>query len=261
MRSCLAITLALLLMLGGCTAGKAIMPSNTADFPSPKAALAAVDPLSDTYRVYQVTAKINLTSPQGKMSFRLAAIMQSPDKLRLESIPVLGPPDFFLTAQGGRFRVYLPGTQEFITGNASPNNLSRFLPLAWSAERWVAVLLGHRPDASADSGNLRGMVEGGLYRVDVYDRESVSESLWINPENKRLEKLEMVNPNGLKDTVRFSSFGEIEGRILPENILIDTGEGSTIRIIYETLEIRKEVDNNFFVLSPPPEVIIRDLPD
>jgi hypothetical protein len=195
------------------------------------------------------------------MSFRLAAIMQSPDKLRLESIPVLGPPDFFLTAQGGLFRVYLPGTQEFITGNASPNNLSRFLPLAWSAERWVAVLLGHRPNASSDNGNLRGMMEGQLYRLDLFDRESVSESLWINPENKRLEKLEMISPSGGKDTVLFSAFRDIEGRILPENILIDTGEGTTIRIIYEALEIRNEVNYDLFVLSPPPEVIIRDLPD
>jgi hypothetical protein len=247
--------------MGGCTAGKSIILSNTTGFPSPQAALAAVDPLSDNNRIYQVTAKITLVSPQGKMSFRLAVIMQSPDKLRLESIPVLGPPDFFLTAQEGRFRVYLPGTQEFITGKASPDNLSRFLPVAWSAERWVAVLLGHCPDALSDSENLRGMMEGQLYRVDVLDREPVSESLWIDPENKRLEKLEMVNPNGLKDTVRFSSFREIEGRILPENILIDTGGGSTIRIIYETLEIRKEVNNDLFVLSPPPEVTVRDLPD
>jgi outer membrane lipoprotein-sorting protein len=262
MRSSFAILLVLVLVLGGCATGKSVTPpSQTAGFPSPQAALAAIDRLIDTHCVYQVTAKITLASPQGKMSFRLAVIVQSPDKLRLESIPVFGPPDFFLTAKRGRFRVYVPGTQEFFTGNAGPNNLSRFLPLAWSAEKWVAVLLGHRPDISSDRENIQGMMEGQLYRIDVLDQESVSERLWIEPENKRLEKLEQIDSSGLKDTILFSAFRETEGRTLPENIIIDNGEGTTIRIIYETLEIKKEANNDLFELSPPPGAIIRDLPD
>ena len=125
MRLSSAILLALVLLLGGCTAGKSVIPSPTAGFSSPQAALTAIDPVGDANTVYQVTAKVSLASPQGKMNFRLAVIMQYPDKLRIESIPVLGPPDFFLTAKDGLFKVYLPGNQEFITGKASPRNRNR----------------------------------------------------------------------------------------------------------------------------------------
>lgn len=249
------------LLLGGCTAGKSVLPSKTAGFPSPAAALSAINPVEDTNTLYQVTAKVSLTSPQGKMSSRLAVIMQYPDKLRIESLPVIGPPDFFLTTKGDRFKVYLPGNQEFITGAASPNNLSRFLPLAWSAERWLAVLMGNRPGASFDTEDIRGMMEGQLYRVDVLGREAIRESLWINPETRHLEKLEYINPEGLKNTVRFSAFRKMDGRDFPERITIDTDEETTIRIIYETLEVKKEVNNDFFELLPPPEAVIRNLPD
>lgn len=261
MKSFYAVILVLFLMLWGCAIGKTVVPEENKGFPSPQSALEAIKPRNNTDTLYQATTKVTHTSPQGKMIFRLAVMMQSPDKLRIESIPVFGPPDFFLTTQQGRLRVYLPGTQELITGNAGPSNLSHFLPLAWSAERWIAVLLGNRPKTSSDTESTRGIMEGQLYRVDVLNGQSIEESLWINPENKHLEKLELITLSGGKENVLFSAFREMEGITLPQNIIIDTGEETTIRITYETLEIKKEVNNNLFELSPPPEVVIRDLPD
>jgi hypothetical protein len=255
------LLLAFLLLFGGCTAGKSVLPSKTAGFPSPQAALSAIDQVGGTNTIYQVTAKISLTSPQGKLGFRLAVIMQFPDKLRIESIPILGPPDFFFAAKDGRFKVYLPGNQEFITGNATPDNLSRFLPLSWTPERWVSVLLGSNTETSRHNENIRGTMERNLYRVDVLSGDFTEESLWINPESKRLERSEYLNPGGLKDTILFSSFRKTNGRDFPQNVAIATGEGTTIRIHYESFEVKEEGGNDFFELEPPPEVRIRTLPD
>jgi hypothetical protein len=251
MRSSFPILFAFALILGGCTAGKSVLPTETGGFSSPRAALSAIQRVNDTNTIYQVTAKVSLTSPQGKLGFRLAVIMQSPDKLRIESIPILGPPDFFLTAKNGRFKAYLPGNQEFITGNATPNNLSRFLPLAWSAERWVAVLLGNRPDASSGVENLRGKMEGLFYRVDVLDGELIRESLWINPENKRLEKMEFMSPEGLQNRVIYAWGLKYKDWKMPENVKIEPGNGTTILITCTDFQTAKVTEINLFDLNPP----------
>lgn len=261
MKSFCAVILALVLMLGGCAIGKTVVPEKTKGFPSPQAALEAIKPRNDTDTLYRMTAKVSISSPQGKLNFRLAVIMRSPDRLRLESIPVFGPPDFFLTTQGERFRVYLPGTQEFLMGKASPDNLSRFLPLTWSVERWMAMLQGNKSAAFPVAGKLQGKMEGLLYRIDVFSEDAVTDSLWINLERNRLEKTEQLISAGLKETVVFKSFREINGRDFPASILINTGAGKTLTIVYETIETTNKMEDDLFLLLPPPEASIRELPD
>lgn len=260
MRPFFAVVLTLL-FLGGCTVGKTVMPVATNVFPTPQAALMAIIPAADTNTLYRMTAKVSVSSPQRKFNFRLAVIMQSPDKLRLESIPVLGPPDFILTAQGGKFQVYLPGTQEFITGKTTPDNLAGFLPLPWSTERWMAMLRGNNPDVFPDSARLRGKMEELLYRVDALSGGSVMESLWINPEHKRLEKMERLLSQNSKETISCSSFRKINGRDFPAYIRIDAGEGKTIGITYETIETSHEIPDDLFMLLPPTDAAMTSLPD
>ncbi len=261
MRPFLAAGLVFLLLLGGCATGKTVAPLEPKGFPSPQAALAAIKPPDNMDTLYRMTAKVSILSPQGKLNFRLAIIMQSPDKLRIESIPILGPPDFFLAAQKGHFKVYLPGTQEFITGKATPDNLVRFLPLSWSADRWMAILRGHGPDISPESINLRGKMEDLLYRVDVLARDSIRESIWINPERNRLEKAELLISEGLKETVIFTAFRQINGRDFPGHIRIESEEGKTIGIMYETIEAATEIPDDLFLLLPPTDASMTSLPD
>jgi len=261
MRSFFAAGLFLLLLLAGCTIGKTVAPVEIRGFPSPQAALEAIKPIEDTDTLYQITAKVSASSPQGKLNFRLAVIMQSPDKLRIESIPILGPPDFMLAMQGERFQVYLPGNQEWITGNATPANLARFLPLSWSVERWMAMLRGYGPAVFAGPASVQGKMEGLFYRVDALSEGAVVESLWINPVGKRLEKTERLVSGRLKETVLFTAFREINGRDFPGAIRIETGEGKTIGIVYQTIETAKEIPDDLFSLLPPPDAVITNLPE
>jgi len=261
MRSFLAAGLFLLLLLTGCTIGKTVVPVEIRGFPSPQAALAAIKPAEDTGILYRMTAKVSASSPQGKLNFRLAVIMQSPDKLRIESIPILGPPDFMLAMQGGRFQVYLPGNQEWITGNATPENLARFLPLSWSVERWMAMLRGYGPAVFSKPASVRGKMEGLFYRVDALSSGSTVESLWINPVRKRLEKTERLVSGGLKETVLLTAFREVNSRDFPCHIRIESGEGKTIGIMYETIETATEIPDDLFSLLPPPDAVMTNLPD
>jgi len=261
MRSLFAAGLTLLLLLAGCTIGKTVAPVEIKGFSSPQAALAAIKPGEDTDTLYRMTTKVSAPSPQGKLNFRLAVIMQSPDKLRIESIPILGPPDFMLAMQERRFQVYLPGKQEWITGDATPENLARFLPLSWSLERWMALLRGYGPAVFSDPASVRGKMEGLFYRVDALFSDSTVESLWIDPVNKRLRKSERLVSGGLKETVLFTAFRQINGRDFPGHIRIETGGGKIIEIIHESVETTTEIPDNLFSLPPPPDAVITNLPD
>ncbi|MFA7684266.1 MAG: DUF4292 domain-containing protein [Syntrophales bacterium] len=251
-----------LLLLGGCSVGKTIKPTEEKlGYASAQAALSAINPPTDDTLLYRSTARVSVVSPQSKINFRIAIFLQLSDKLRLESIPVLGPPDFFLTVRGGWIRAYLPTGGEFLVGKATPDNLSRFLPLSWPVEKWMAVLLGNGPNVTLQPTQLVGKMEDSLYRVDMTTADALTESLWINPLQDRLEKIERSSSAGRKETVTFNAFRKMNGRTFPSRISIDTGEGRTITIVHETMETTMEKPDNFFTLRPPPEATIRALPD
>ncbi len=256
MRPALLFVLVFSLALAGCAPGKSVIISEPAGFSSPEAALSAINPDRNGEKVFQVTAKVALSSPQGKMILKLAAVMQPPDKLRLESIPVLGPPDFFLTVKEGRFKVFLPGTPEFITGNAGADNLGRFLPLAWPADKWISVLTGTHPGTAGRTEQIHGVMEGPLYRIDVVGSdEMIRERLWINPGNRHLEMADFISADGRTNRVSYQ-WGLQSGNFeVPQVIKIDPGEGSRILITCTDFRIAGDPEPDLFDLPCPGEGI------
>lgn len=249
--------------IAGCATINPVPKEATIPFASPSAALRTIDDAAIRHhQVIQCTAKVSVSSPGSKLIFKLAVMTEPPDRIRIESIPVFGPPDFLFATQGDRFQVYLPGSREYITGAATAENLSRVLPLslAWSPQRWVAVLRG-RPDAKVSDQSLKGEMEGHLYRIDETDEDVLIERLWIDPVNKRLERMAFMNQDGSESTLIFSYFKEIQGEVLPTRIDIEAGNGTQINIVLDVIEYFKESENPFFSLIPPQDVIIQTIPD
>jgi len=260
MKSVLSIVLAFSLLLAGCTAGNSVMPPEPMGFPSPEAALSAIKPDRNGEGVFQVTAKVTFSAPRGKIILKLATVIQPPDKLRLETIPVLGPPDFFMTVRKGRFKVFLPGTPEFITGNASPDNLGRFLPLAWPVERWVSVLTGTHPETMGQAVKIRGMMEGPLYRIDMMSGKTIRESFWVNPQNQHLEKANFISDDGQQYQVTYQWGLQSDSTEIPEIIKIELEGETRILITCSDLQTVKNAGPDLFDLpSPGEDIPVRNL--
>ena len=251
--------LAALLFLGGCaTVPTGPPPYMGNGFSSPQTAIEAVSRICDQTKAYQFTARVTVTAPGAKAFFRVAFITQSPDRLRLESLPIIGPPDFFLTARDGRFAAYLPGSREFLIGAADAETMSGILPvsLPWSAEKWVSVLQG-RPGIMGKQTLLEGEQDGSLYRVDSRQGKSVKESYWIDPESHRLSRMEQSIMGHLNYRVHFTAFRNINGCNFPANILIESGSGETIAMTYGPVKIKKENRDDIFDLSAPAGSLLR----
>lgn len=111
----------------------------------PAALLEAVRAAQHRVRSVQGSARVRVESPRlrGTVSQYLAA--EKPDRIRLETHDFFGNLAAVLVADGGRFALYDAREGAFYRGEASPENVSRLLPLALPPEELAAILCGSAP--------------------------------------------------------------------------------------------------------------------
>lgn len=172
------------LVLSGC-AGR--LPPPLPGMP-PEAAMAAASSFPDIQAV-TATSRIEIIHQGSRYPLKAALMVKRPDFLRVESIPVMGPPDFYLSVGGGELRVFLPQENAFYTGQASAWNISRFLPVSLPASDMVALLLGTPPKDEQPLQAPEIVLDEGLYRVDRYRWGRKIRSLWIDPAGGRLTRV------------------------------------------------------------------------
>ena len=175
------------LTLSGC-AGQRPVAFQTL-YPSPEAALRALAASTPADQTVTATARLEINHQGERYALKIAVMMKRPAFLRVESIPLLGPPDFFLSVAKDDLRVYLPGKNAFYTGRAVPQNISRFFPISLPAAEMISLLMGIAPDNREESPALRGKQEERYYRVDVYVSDRRTLSLWIDPSGSRLVRI------------------------------------------------------------------------
>jgi hypothetical protein len=245
------LTAALALLLGGCTATRvAIAPG--ASYGSPQAALQAIAARSPAQAV-TATARIEIVSASERYPFKAALMMKPPASLRLESIPLLGPPDFFLTLNGSELRVFLPPKGLFYTGRATAWSLSRFIHLALPPAEIVSLLMGQSPaEAKGDSPSFwRGEREEGFYRIDRYMAGQRVRSLWIDPDGDRLIRIRVFAGGDTPPyTAEFAEHTRVGDALVPQRLKI-TGEGLSFSLLYTELLPLADEDAEAFVLPVP----------
>ena len=148
-------------------------------------------------------------------------MMKRPAFLRVESIPLMGPPDLYLSVAEGELRVFLPGKGAFYTGRATPQNISRFFPVFMPAADMVSLLMGVPPEDAEEMQSLAGEREEGLYRVDQYQSGRKMRSLWIDPADGRLIRFRRFMEDGsIVYTADFADHTRIGEDFLPQQVTI-----------------------------------------
>ena len=248
------LTAVLVLLLGACTAARvATVP--TVSYDSPQSALRAIAPAA-ALPALTATARIEIASATERYPLKAALMMKPPASLRLESIPLLGTPDFFLTLNDSELRVFYPGKGLFYTGRASAWALSHFIHLAIPPADIVSLLLGQAPVESEDGlSSWRGEPEGDLYRVDRYRAGQRISSLWIDPAGDRLVRIRVLTEGTTPPyTAEFSEHTRLGEAFVPRRLKI-TMEGLSFSLAYTELGPLADGEAASFVL-PVPEGII-----
>jgi hypothetical protein len=207
------------LALSGCAGHKPSVPLVFYD--SPEAALRALAATSPGAQAVTATTRITINHHGDRYPLKVAVMMQRPAFLRVESIPLMGPPDFYLSIAEGELRVFLPGKGAFYTGRATPQNISRFFPVSMPAADIVSLLMGVPPDGAEEMQSLGGEREEGLYRIDQYRSGRRTRSLWIDPADGMLIRIRRFTEEGtVIYTADFADHARIGEGFLPQQLTI-----------------------------------------
>jgi hypothetical protein len=238
------------LVLCGC-AGH--MPSlSPAFYDSPEAALRALAATSPGAQAVTATTRIAINRHGERYPLKVAVMMQRPAFLRVESIPLMGPPDFYLSISEGELRVFLPGKGAFYTGRATPQNISRFFPVSMPAADMVSLLMGVPPGGAKEMQSPGGEREEGLYRVDQYISGRKTRSLWIDPAGGRLMRIRMFTEEGrIVYTTDFSDHARIGEGFLPQQLTIREEEIPAVLTVRHADLRQIAVDPESFPLPVP----------
>lgn len=231
------------ILASGC-ARKAVIPYH---YPSTEKALFLLSSAVPETETLSGVAQIELITPGGYFPARAILFVKKPSFLRLELIPPVGPPDFFLVATPQEMKILVPSKGEFYQGEPTGLNLSRFLPGQLNIEDIVSILTCS-PHLTGKVNYVRYVDEKNL-RIKMTNQSKMSQIVWISPDG-RLEKLEHFDKNGkMLYRAEFSDYSQ--GGHIAGKIAISKDRLTSIIIKYSDIKFEKMKDLSIFNLSIP----------
>jgi outer membrane lipoprotein-sorting protein len=224
---------------------------------APGLLLEGISRKTDIDGTFMAQAAIDIFTPEGKYPLKAAVVLRKPDRLRIESLPIIGPPDFIFVANGVSLRVYSAVQGKFYKGRATAKNLSRFLPVGLSPEDVVSILIGRVPCMLGKYETMKGATDGSLYRIDEISANGIARSLWVDPAGGNLVGARVYSVPGIVSyRVRFQEFIQREGKTLPRKVEITVGRTGAIcvTIRYSDIQLVADTDLSLFDLSEPPGI-------
>jgi hypothetical protein len=228
---------------------RAIVPIVHLDVPSEKH-LTAISGAVTRDKTLSAVAQIDLVTNQGYQQFKAAIVIKKPSYLRLELLPVIGTPDFFLTATPVVMNIFIPSQGAFYSGKPTGANLTHFLPLDFNIADIVMILSGSYPTLAGKEVSSQSYQEGNLLRIEMKAKSGSSQIIWIGEKN-RLSKY-MRNDESGKEIYSVQYEDYQQESIIAGKITIKMADDVTsIAIKYSGLKIETAADLSIFELPVP----------
>jgi len=255
----LLLALPAILILAGCAA----MPETA---PEPEAMSSVPPPIlwrqlaaaEEKPPALKALARIDIATPSGRYPLKAAILLQYPDRLRLESIPLFGPPDFYLTFEKDTLKVLLPQEGKYYIGTPSPAQLTALLPFfshRFQLSDMLALFRGTVPRIQGQDVTLKGFLEGKYDRLEVYRGGSKIQAFWLERGSGALHQAALWELDGeLRYRVRFEDRGSInETGDFPAKISAAIGDSNpvTLTLRYTDLQILDGIEAALFALEIP----------
>ena len=231
-------------------AGKAVREEKT---PGP----GLFRPLTMTERLV-ATAQIDLLADEKRYPLRVALILQRPAYLRLEVLPVIGTPDFFLSATPDDLRAFFPSRGEFYTGKPTADHLTHFLPWGLSVEDAVFLLTGAFPFPEENFSFAGKRDAAGGRRAQRKDTTGNTQIIWMDREG-RPDKVICLSADGAD--IYSAGYADYDGanRLAGKITLRWAKSGASVTVRYADWKIEQAADTAVFSLPYPPGVKIISL--
>lgn len=219
------------------------------DVPPGKNSTVKSDSLTED-KTLSTLAQIDLITKQGCQSLRAAMVIKKPSYLRLELLPVIGTPDFFLVATPVQMSIFIPSRDEFYRGKPTAANLAQFLSWNFNIEDIVMILSGAYPSLPQKDVSSRSYQEGNFLRIETKSKSGSSQIIWIG-EKGRLSKYIRNDESG-KEIYRVQYKDYEQGSSIAGKITISMADGvNSLSVKYSDLKIEPAADLSIFELPVP----------
>jgi len=204
-------------------------------------------------------ASVTLESPGQSGSLDAFVAAEKPDRIRVELLDFFGNPAMVMAAGAGRFAVLDLRAAVFYRGEATPENLSKFLPVRVPVSDLVTLLCGSAPllDGSAAEA---AEPDGEAMRLEL-EGPGGREFLWVGAgATVRAATLEpRTGGAGSFWRVAFASFAERGGALWPAEADLRSASARLTLHWKRGAEVNAASSPAAFALEPPRGVRVVDL--
>ena len=241
----LIIILLSVILTGGCIQRAVIKLDSRTE----KVLLAVSGAMSEN-DMLSAMAQIDLVTPHGYHSVQAAIVIKKPSYLRLELLPIIGTPDFFLSSSPAEMSIFIPSRGEFYRGKPTAANLAHFLPWQFDIADIVMIFTGAYPSIIGGVISYQSYQEKNYLRIEMNSPSDKSQILWVG-ENNRLLKFTSLNEFG-QEIYHVNYEDYMPQSRVPGKITIHMADGMTsISVKYSELKIEKTTNLAIFDLKMP----------
>ncbi len=212
---------------------------------------ASVLRLIDEDEIFSAVALINLSHHNSFYPVKAVLVIKRPSYLRMELLPVIGVPDFFLSVSPEIMKIFIPSKGECYSGLPTVSNLNKFLPWQIDIEDMIMIFTGAYPSLKEEPVSYQMHHEDNLVRVEMKAPSGASQIIWIG-ENNKLFKLVRQDDTG--ENLYHVEY-TYDNNNFPEKIKINfADETVSLSIKYSDVKIEKRKDLSIFDLAIPDHV-------
>ena len=201
------------------------------------------------FRSVRALARVNYAGPEGKHGFEEAVMVQRPDRLRLETLTMLGA-ILIVTANNQEIIGYHPREGVLVRGRSSKENLLRLTQIPLELEEVTALLLGLPPVEPSASWRQEG--NSLIFSVNGRTKDSLSfeSQLPVPTQWQRFN-----GAGALELTARFSDYVTTPAGLFPSIINIEAPlQNKKLEIRFQEPEFNATLPGESFTQQKPPHV-------
>ncbi len=200
-------------------------------------------------------AKLFVDSPQGKGAVDLFLAVAQPASLHIEQLDFFGRPQAVMMTDGHAFGLFQDG--KFMRGTATPENLSRLLPIVLPPQELAAVMLGRAPRIAHESLEMR-FDDRSQHFMLMLKRGAAVQTLEIAPPSYRVVHSSAKGFDAYE--LGFSDITDQNGVSLPKSVTLNAASAKTkLELTLKTVTLNEEPDPSMFVPEPPGDVPVIDI--
>ncbi|MBW1739553.1 MAG: DUF4292 domain-containing protein [Deltaproteobacteria bacterium] len=248
----LILTIVLLpLCLDGCARSPKTL--STPHGPDVSRILESLEQRKNNLKTFKGVGRFKIVRGSKAGSSRMVWIGSQPQKLRIETLGPWGQPTMTFVINGASFFVHSRQDNRCFKGNASVDNLSRFISVPVSAQDLFDLLSGQAPILPFHRAKIQALKGEGRWLLSLYKKWGrLIEKIWLRDDAKVIEQVEVFDGWGnLQYRIAFSEFQQVESICVPQRIVASEPQGVLWVLMVEKFWTQVSIPDGAYTLEVP----------